>query len=297
MMSDPPITPPRHDRQAQTDGQPDPLNLVEVVSKSRHEAIGRLAMTYTVRLRGLANDSHRVRYTRIAAHSVGDAAAWLQRRPGKTGVYATTAGQFGTAPGDLSDLPLDVPALMNLLLREESSEVDHMAVATTISALRMADAVIAGQLSADDANVPGLVPNLAKLASQAYRALRPPRELIVHPGFAQVARRFQFIQMCHRDARSLGSGAVDIGILAQRLRQLQGDGKEFAITAFNGHGLLWADNRSWEIDPLSREDLDEERAGATFCAAWVVARRFLDAPASRALAYAHSAAAATVIPE
>jgi len=79
--------------------------------------------------------------------------------------------------------------------------------------------------------------------------------------------------------------------------QLQGDGGEFAITAFNGHGPLWADNRSWEIDPLNRKDLDEQRAGATFCAAWVVARRFLDAPASSALAYAHSAAAATVIPE
>lgn len=102
--------------------------------------------------------------------------------------------------------------------------------------------------------------------------------------------------MCHRDARSLGAGAIDIGILAHRLRQLQGDGGEFAITAFNGHGLLWADNRSWEIDPLSGKDVDEERAGATFCAAWVVARRFLDAPASRALAYAHSVAAATVNP-
>jgi len=35
-------------------------------------------------------------------------------------------------PGELSDLPQDVPALMNLLLREKISELDHMAVATTM---------------------------------------------------------------------------------------------------------------------------------------------------------------------
>ena len=296
MMAQLPITPPRNDRSVPTDGQADSLNLVAVVSESPHEAIGRLASTVSVRLRGFANDSRRVRYTRVAAHTVGGSAAWLLRRTGKTGLCAMTAGLFGMAPEELSDLPRDVPAIMNLLLREESSGLVHRAVATAIAALRTADAVIAGQLSADDANVPGLVPHLADLACRAYRALRPPREPIVHPGFAQVARRFQFIQMCHRDARSLGAGAIDIGILAHRLRQLQGDGGEFAITAFNGHGLLWADNRSWEIDPLSGKDVDEERAGATFRAAWVVARRFLDAPASRALAYAHSAAAATVNP-
>jgi hypothetical protein len=88
-------------------------------------------------------------------------------------------------------------------------------------------------LSPDDANTPGLLPHLADLASQSYRALRPPREIIAHPGFAQVARRFHFIQMRHREARALGAGAVDFGILAQRLRQVQGDRGEFAITAID----------------------------------------------------------------
>jgi hypothetical protein len=36
--------------------------------------------------------------------------------------------------------------------------------------------------------------------------------------------------------------------------------------------------------------VDETRAGAAFCAAWVVARCFLDATPARALAYARSAA-------
>ena len=113
----------------------------------------------------------------------------------------------------------------------------------------------------------------------------------MHPGFAQIARRFQFIQMSHHEARTLAAGAIDIGILAQRLRQLQGESGEFAITKFSGHGLLWADGRWWEIDPIGGEEVDEPRAGAAFCAAWVVAHRFLEAPAVKALSYARSAAA------
>ena len=110
--------PARIDRSVPTDGQADSLNLVAVVSESPHEAIGRLASTVSVRLQGFANDS-RVRYTRVAAHTVGGSAARLLRRTGKTGVCATTAGLFGMAPGDLSDLPRDVPAIMNLLLAKK----------------------------------------------------------------------------------------------------------------------------------------------------------------------------------
>jgi len=150
--------------------------------------------------------------------------------------------------------------------------------------------VIAGPFSADDANSPGLLPHLADLASRAYRALRPPRELVIHPGFSQVARRFQFIQMSHHEARGLASGAIDIGILGHRLRQLQGDGGEFAITRFSGHGLIWADGRWCEIDPIDDDEIDEPRAGAAFCAAWVVARRLFQASAAKALWYARSVA-------
>jgi hypothetical protein len=103
-----------------------------------------------------------------------------------------------------------------------------------VKEFRDADDVIAGRFSADEANAPGMLPHLAELASKDYhRALRPPRELIVHPAFAQIARRFQFIQMTHQEARAHGAGATDLKILGQRLRWLQGDPGEFAIT------LLW----------------------------------------------------------
>jgi hypothetical protein len=34
-----------------------------------------------------------------------------------------------------------------------------------------------------------------------------------HPAFAQVARRFQFIQITHQEALALGAGATDLNIL------------------------------------------------------------------------------------
>jgi hypothetical protein len=163
-------------------------------------------------------------------------------------------------------------------------------IAAAIVALRSADALIVGPLTAADANTPGLIAHLADLSVGAYRALRPPRELVAHPGFAQVARRFQFIQMSHNEARALAAGAIDIGVLGHQLRQIQGDEGEFAITAFGSHGLLRAERGWWEIEPVEREKVDETRAGAAFCTAWVVARCFLNAAPARAMAYARSAA-------
>jgi hypothetical protein len=242
-------------------------------------------------LRASGSHARVVSYSRIAAHAVSASAAWLRHRSGKASIHAATAGPIGMGPSGLSKLPSEAPAILDILEREVSSSLDHQAVAAAIVALRGADAVIVGPLSADDANSPGMLAHLTDLASRAYRALRPPRELLVHPGFAQVARRFHFIQMSHHEARALAAGAIDTGILAQRLRQLQGDQGEFAITAFGGNGLLWAEGRFWEIDPIGGDDVDEKRAGAAFCAAWVVARRFLKATVPNALAYARSAAA------
>jgi len=226
---------------------------------------------------------------------VAASAGWLMRRSGKTAFHTRSAGPIGSVPGALQALPREAFALLELLQREAKTGLDPQAVTAAIVALNRADAVILGPLSPDDANAPGLVPHLADLASRAYRALRPPRELLVHPGFAQLACRFQFIQMSHHEARSLAAGASDIGILAQRLRQLQGEDGEFALTRFEGRGLLWADRRWWEIEPLGGESMDEARAGAVFCAAWVVARRFLRAPAAKALSFARSAAADSVL--
>jgi hypothetical protein len=184
--------------------------------------------------------------------------------------------------------------VLGLMERSYESDENREAIVEAIVALRTADAVVVGPLSPEDANSPGLLPHLADQAGRAYRALRPPRELIVHPAFGQVARRFPFIQMNEQEARALGAGAVDLGILAQRLRRLQGDPGEFAITAFGRLGLLWADNGWWDIEPIG--DVDEATAGAVFCLAWVVARRFRKAGAAQALAYARTVTAAAVRP-
>jgi hypothetical protein len=67
-----------------------------------------------------------------------------------------------------------------------------------------------------------------------------------------------------------------------------------AGTAFGGHGLLWADGAWSEIEPAGGDGVNQSRAGDVFVAGWVVARRFLGAPTSKALAYARSAVSAAV---
>jgi hypothetical protein len=232
--------------------------------------------------------------TRLAARAVSDSAAWCRRRAGTIRVSPRFEDPIGAAPGCALDLPNDLAGVLRLLDQEEGSRDNREAIAAATVALREAHAVIAGPLSPDDANLPGLLPHLAELAGEAYRALRPPRELIVHPAFAQVARRFQFIQMTHLEARSLGAGATDLGILAQRLRRLQGDPGDFAITAFGSHGLLWADNAWYPIEPIG--NVDGSFTEAVFCTAWVVARRFRRAGAAQALAYARAATIAALSP-
>jgi len=274
------IAPPRNDRHNSQRGQGF-RNLVLVASEPS-------------RARPPVAGPNGLRCTRVAASTVSGSAAWCRRRGRQIQVSPRFDDPIGAAPGRTADLPENRSAILQLLDREEGSCENREAIAQAIAALRTADAVIAGPLSPDDANSPGLLPHLADLAGGAYRALRPPRELIVHPGFAQVARRFQYIQMSYHQARALGAGASDIGILAQRLRRLQGDPGEFAITAFGSHGLLWADETWWEIDPIGDEVVDESVAASVFCMAWIVARKFRRAGAVQALAYARAAAAAAV---
>jgi hypothetical protein len=227
---------------------------------------------------------------------VGGSAAWCRRLSRRTTVSPRFAEPIGPAPGRLPDLPEHLSEVLGLLEQTEGVAEHREAIAGAILALRAADAVIAGPFSPDDANAPGLLPHLADLARHAYRALRPPRELIVHPAFGQVARRFQYIQMSEQEARALGAGARDLGILAQRLRRLQGEPGEFAITAFGSRGLLWADDAWWEIEPIDGGDVNESIARALFCLAWVVARQFRRAGAAQALAYARAVTAAAVNP-
>jgi hypothetical protein len=298
MMAQLEINPPRNDRRDTQDAHSAVRNLVVVASETTGEpgknGVRRSSPHQPTACRSAVAGPNGLLCSRIAAHIVSGSAAWCRRRSGNNRVSPWTLNPVGAEPGRPADLPTDLSGIRRQLNQDEGSRPHHEAIATAIAALRSADAVVAGPLSPDDANSPGLLPHVADLASQAYRALRPPRELIVHPGFAQVARRFQFIQMSRHKARSLGVGASDIGVLAQRLRQLQGDPGEFAITAFDSRGLVWAAGSWWEIDPIGSEGIDETVVGGVFCMAWVVARRFRRADAAQALAYARAAAAAAV---
>jgi len=298
MMAQLEITPPQQDRPHRQRGDAATANLVLVASEPAQErktvAPGS-GPSQPSRFRFAMAGPGGLLCTRIAAHAVGRSAAWCRRRGRSSGVSPGFMEPISRAQsGRGSDLPGDLPGILRLLEQEEGFAGDRPNIAAAIVGLRAADAVVAGPLAPDDANSPGLLPHLAELAGRAYRALRPPRELIVHPGFAQIARCYHYIQVGRQEARALGTGASDLGILAQRLRRLQGDPGEFAITSFDSRGLLWADNAEWEIEPIAGADAHESVATAVFCVAWVVARRFRGAGAARALAYSHAVASEAV---
>jgi hypothetical protein len=232
-----------------------------------------------------------VRYTRIAAHLVGISAAVCRREARRLRGAGRTSESVGVTSSRAEDLPERPSGIRILLLDEEAQGASPEILARMAAAIRGADVVIAGPLTDDDHGIRGLLPHLADLASHAYRVLRPPAPLIGHVSFGQLARQFQYIQMSHRDARRLAAGAIDMGVLAQVLRKRCAEGTEFAITRFGGHGLLWADNTEWEIDPIVDDDADEELAADAFCTAWVVSRRFQRAGIPQALASARDAAA------
>jgi hypothetical protein len=261
--------------------------------RERAQSASPPAITFQIKPPG--SEPRTVRYTHAPAQAVAGSLARLHRRKGTpAGFYTTTTGAIGTAPKGLSSFPESSSEMGRALKVEENGDPNRDATKAAIILLRTADVVIAGPLSADHANTPGFLAHLADLGKRGYRALRPPREIIVHPGFAQIARRYNFIQMSQQDARALAGGASDLGILAQCLRSRQGPEGEFAITAFGDHGLLWADQRQWEIEPLGDKNVDEDAASAAFCTGWVVARRLLAASAPHALAYARTTAARVV---
>ncbi len=274
------INPPRHDRR---DAPREPVtsrNLVLVASEPPGGRDGSgLGAAAASRSRPTVCGPAGLVCTRIAAHVVGGAAAWSRRLPGRAGASPRSEEPIGPTRGRVADVSDHVSDVLGLMERAHESHENREAIVEAIVALQTADAVVVGPLSPDDANSPGLLPHLADQSARAYRALRPPRELIVHPAFGQVARRFQYIQMNEKEARALGAGARDLGVLAQRLRRLQGDPGEFAITAFSRHGLLWADGAWWEIEPIGH--VDEAVAEAVFCMAWVVARQFRRAGAAQ----------------
>ena len=120
--------------------------------------------------------------------AVSSSAAWWQRISQGTGVSPRFAEPLGPAAGNVAKPPANLGHMLGLLKETPVRPgKNRTAVAEAMIALWEADAVIAGPLTPDDANAPGLLPHLADLATLAYRALRPPRELVVHPAFAQCA--------------------------------------------------------------------------------------------------------------
>ena len=196
MMAQCESTRPRHDRSNNRRGNGTVRNLVLVASAPSAGRGDRSPGRATI------PGPNGLRCTRLAADIVSGSAAWCRRRGRQEPVSSRLDDPIGTGPGRTADLPISLSGILHVLDREESSCDNRQAIAGAIFALRTADVVIAGPLSPDDANAPGLLPHLAELTSGAYRALRPPRELIVHPGFAQVARRFQYIQMSRNEARA-----------------------------------------------------------------------------------------------
>jgi hypothetical protein len=272
--------------------QPEFFHNLVAVSSEPEPAGAATDPKLSFRVKPEGGDPFLVGYARVSADAVVASLTRLARRKGTAaGVYRMTTGAMGKAPSGVSSLPDAASEIMSVIRKEPDFGLDKQAIARALVTLRAADALVAGPLTGDHANIPGFLAHLADLTRRAYRALRPPPEILAHPGFGQIARRFDFIQMSHQDARVLAGGAVDISVLAQCLRQRQGAQGEFAITRFGGEGVLWADQRTWEIEPIEVTDIDENAAGAAFCTAWVVARRFLNAPALKALAYARTTAA------
>jgi hypothetical protein len=238
--------------------------------------------------------SSRVRYTRIAAHLVGISAEVCRREARRLRGTGRTNESVAVTSGRAEDLPERPSGIRRVLVEDEVQGADPETLARMAAAIRGADVVIAGPLTEGDQSIRGLLPHLADLASNAYRVLRPPAPLIGHVSFTQLARKFQYIQMSHQDARRLAAGAIDLGVLAQVLRKRCAEGGEFAITRFGGDGLLWADKTQWEIEPIAGDDVDEALAADAFCTAWVASRRFQQAGVPQALALARKAAAKAV---
>jgi hypothetical protein len=232
-----------------------------------------------------------VRFTRIAAHLLGISAAVCRREGRRLRGAGRTAESLVNTSGRAEDLPANPTGIRKLLLEDEAQGASPEILARMAAAIRSADVVIAGPLTDEDRSIRGLLPHLADLSSNAYRVLRPPAPVIGHAGFAQLAKKFQYVQMSHDEARRLAAGTSDLGILTQVLRKRLGEGGEFAITHLGGHGVLWADNKEWEIEPITDVDDDEMPASDAFCIAWVAARRFGGAGVPQALAAARRAAA------
>ena len=78
---------------------------------------------------------------------------------------------IGDPSGRTADLPQSVSSIRRLLEHDQGFCNNSDAIATAIASLRTSDIVIAGPLSPDDANSPGLLPHLVDLTAGGTIAL------------------------------------------------------------------------------------------------------------------------------
>jgi sugar/nucleoside kinase (ribokinase family) len=139
----------------------------------------------------------------------------------------------------------------------------------------------------------GLLTALPDLAPHAYCAIQPHPRLIGDPRFAQVIRRYHYVQMNGTEANELPV----TGSLRERIahcRDLVGEDIDFAFTNGARRGWTSADGQYFPIDPITVAVASDIGAGDVFCTAWVIARAFFGADAGAALDYALRAAATVI---
>jgi hypothetical protein len=238
--------------------------------------------------------ARRARCTWVAPAALVASAEWCRLRARAAGARSFIQPQIGAGP-DLTAIPInDPPAMWGLLNEAGYTPKARKQIIDAITTLCKADAVIVRPSDGGGADTGeySAFAHVADLARDAYRALQPPRWLVAHPGFAQVARQFDYVQLGRGQARLLGAGSIDIGVLAERLRQAQGKLGECAVIDDAREGCLWAEARWWTIPALNPESVSNRAPGDLFCTGWTLARRFYGLKAAQALCFAHNFATA-----
>ena len=135
-----------------------------------------------------------------------------------------------------------------------------------------------------------LLEHLADLGKNAYRAIGAHPPLFAQPGFARIARRYNYLQANSAEVILSHSDSVDDK--AMELHRLPGRDVEFCITNGRGRGCaLTIEEEYLPIQPSHVHAITDVGGGDNFLAGWVIARGILRKAPSAALEFALEAAA------
>ncbi len=183
------------------------LVCVTSLPKSKHEGAASQSgeSAVLIKERSFRAGSTTIGYTRIAAHLVGISAAICRRQARRLRGSARTTESVAGTSGKAADLPETQSGIRKLFDKDEAPAASPEILAKMATAIRGADAVIAGPLSDDDHSMPGLLPHLADLASKAHRAPPSPGALDpahqFRPGRAEVSVRSDEPSRCSKTCR------------------------------------------------------------------------------------------------